>query len=591
MPGPITPYEAQLRFLDEVCFALSNDIHHCVNLKARQLGVSTITWALDLFWLFMHPGLQGALIFDTRDNLDIARQTITEMLDSMPPGFRVPVARHNKNYLLLANGPNKTAGSRLQYMVAGKKKGNSGLGRSRALNFVHASECSSYGDQKALDALVRSLAEENPDRLYIFESTALGFNVFYDMCKDAKEDPSKHYFFIGWWAKDIYRVKRGTKDFDRWWGASPNKTDEEIKKCNEVLDSYGHAIDEEQIAWYRKQSFNKSAATLSEELPWTESEAFVATGSAFFSLQRVTEDIKFLIDNKEKVKFSAYRYNFGSVFTDTKVTPCDSAAEADLRVWEEPRKGARYVIGGDPAYGRSATADRQAISVWRCFADKLIQVAEFATPHPEAIQFAWALAHLAGCYRDCVVNIEINGPGAVVMEEIRHLKQQIAYGRLRGAADDLQITNALDNARWFLFHRPDSPSGGYMFNTRTTDTVKAEVYGSFRDHYNTEALLVRSLPLLDEMRTLVQNEHKIEASGRNKDDRVFAGGLANQAWVKWVRQSMIIAQRTHSREMAKQRQEEGPQSNLVVNHIVTNYFAEKQQEKAEAYRRLMVEGF
>jgi hypothetical protein len=49
-----------------------------------------------------------------------------------------------------------------------------------------------------------------------------------------------------------------------------------------------------------------------------------------------------------------------------------------LRVWEDPAPTGQYVIGCDPAWGRNDWADRSSISVWRCFADKLIQVAEYA---------------------------------------------------------------------------------------------------------------------------------------------------------------------------------------------------------------------
>jgi len=124
-PVPIIPYDAQKRFLDQLFKGLESDVHYFVCLKARQLGISTILLALDIFWLQMFPGLQGALIADTADNKETFRQTITEMLESLPAGYRVKVRSHNRNALVLANG------SRLQYMSAGKSK-NTGLGRSRA---------------------------------------------------------------------------------------------------------------------------------------------------------------------------------------------------------------------------------------------------------------------------------------------------------------------------------------------------------------------------------------------------------------------------------------------------------------------------
>ena len=83
-----TVYEAQRRALECIFAGLANDVHDFKILKSRQLGISTITEALDVFWLGMHEGCQGALIFDTSAHLEKARERrvvmtdITERLDS-----------------------------------------------------------------------------------------------------------------------------------------------------------------------------------------------------------------------------------------------------------------------------------------------------------------------------------------------------------------------------------------------------------------------------------------------------------------------------------------------------------------------------
>lgn len=583
-PGPITPYEAQMRFLNEVCVALDNGQHHITCLKARQLGISTLCWALDIFWLWMHPGLQGALIFDTGENRDIARQTITEMMDSLPAGYKIPVKSHNRTALLLENG------SRLQYMAAGKKKVGSGLGRSRALNFVHASECSSWGDQKGLDSLIRALAEQNPNRLYIFESTALGFNLFYDMVETAKSTPSQRFCFIGWWAKESYALEKGSEEFKRWWDTQPYLSDDERVKTAMVKEMYGYEIRPEQIAWYRKQSFKMSAGTLAEELPWTEMEAFVATGSAFFSLKRVTEDLKLI--GETKVGFSGYAYTLGKTFVETRIQPVTRVEDAELKIWEEPKKGGKYAIGVDGAYGRSADADRSVISVWRCYADKCVQVAEYATPKPEAYQTAWIMAHLAGAYRDCMINVDLLGPGELIMAELKHLKQQMAYGQMRQAAAEMKILDALNNARWFLNHRLDQTGvGSYLYNTKTTQDEKARLYGRYRDGYNLEQIIPRSVGLLSEMTTLVQDGLKIEASGRNKDDRVFGAALAITSWTEWIRPTMIVNNQTFAREMAREKSVQGEEGKQVVNHIVANHFKRKESERRQDALQKLIDGW
>ena len=90
------------------------------------------------------------------------------------------------------------------------------------------------------------------------------------------------------------------------------------------------------------------------------------------------------------VKFAglAARFHFTDDFLQTKL---EVVAEvmAHLRVWEEPDNDAFYSIGADPAYGSSAWADRSAIEVYRCYADRFEQVAEFCTAEITTYKFAW----------------------------------------------------------------------------------------------------------------------------------------------------------------------------------------------------------
>ncbi len=130
-PGPIKLYTAQELALKNLEDGLADGVHFFVWLKARQLGISTLLLLLDMFWLYMHPGLQGAFVCDTAENREIFRETIKQMMSSLPKGFQIPVEKHDRTMLVLANG------SRLQYMSAGTVK-NSGLGRSRGLELPPA---------------------------------------------------------------------------------------------------------------------------------------------------------------------------------------------------------------------------------------------------------------------------------------------------------------------------------------------------------------------------------------------------------------------------------------------------------------------
>ena len=55
----------QTYVMDEIAKGLEEGIHFFVVLKGRQLGITTISLALDLYWHFLNPGLQGTLTTDT----------------------------------------------------------------------------------------------------------------------------------------------------------------------------------------------------------------------------------------------------------------------------------------------------------------------------------------------------------------------------------------------------------------------------------------------------------------------------------------------------------------------------------------------
>ena len=65
----------QTYVMGEIAKGLEEDVHFFTILKGRQLGITTISLALDLYWHFINPGLQGTLTTDTEENRDMFRST------------------------------------------------------------------------------------------------------------------------------------------------------------------------------------------------------------------------------------------------------------------------------------------------------------------------------------------------------------------------------------------------------------------------------------------------------------------------------------------------------------------------------------
>ena len=143
----------QTYVMQEIQKGLDEDVHFFVILKGRQLGITTISLALDLYWQFTHPGWQGTLVADTEENRDMFRSTLGMYMEGLPKEYKIPLVAHNRNQMVLKNR------SRIFYQIAGNK---SRLGQGKAITYLHGTETASWGSEEGLASLVASLAEKNP---------------------------------------------------------------------------------------------------------------------------------------------------------------------------------------------------------------------------------------------------------------------------------------------------------------------------------------------------------------------------------------------------------------------------------------------
>jgi hypothetical protein len=554
----------QRYFFDEVFAALARGIHWIVILKGRQLGISTACLALDLFWAFKFPGMQSTLATDTEDNRESFRTTLDLYMDGLPQRWRQPAKTSNRVHMVFANH------SRIAFQVAGTRK-NVGFGAGKAITMMHATEVGKWGEGTDLESLEASLAETNPHRLYIWESTAYGFNAFQEMWDTAEDAETQAAVFVGWWRNELYALNPDGDDamqkqiYDVYWDGQP--TNEEQKWIDEVRELYDFEITPGQIAWWRWSLAEKMRGDdnqMYEKYPPTAEYAFVMTGSSFFSVQRLTDQIKIVRDRP----FTDNRFVFGPDFEDTEIIDC-KAATSTLRVWQHPVMNGQYVVGADPAWGSSEWADRFAINVSRCWADGVEQVAEFCTEDMNTMQFAWVLLYLAGAYGDpalhanVMINLEINGPGRAVWAEIQSLKT-----RAHLVKHHTNLSRLLQNIQNFLYSRPDALGRSFNYHTQTTNSEKERMLGIMRDHHEYGSLVINSEWCLAEMKNVVRKDGQLGAPGRGKDDRVIAQGLAMLPWNDFIRTRLI--QMGITRE--KQRLEaESPKEVAAAGRTIGNY--------------------
>jgi hypothetical protein len=528
---------AQRHLLEEMRIGYARGIRSFIVLKPRQVGSSTYFAGLDLFWPNFFPDVLGALISDTDENRDMFRMTISQYHKSLPNTLKWPIRRHNRYYLQLANG------SIIQYLVAGTRK-NPNLGQGRAINYAHRTETSSYGDPASLDRSEAAYAEHHPHRLYVDESTAKGYNHYYDMWTQAKHSVSKCPIFISWWMNEANCLSPESSDeiikaaFNVYRGLDLDTTEKKMVDAVKRLHNYD--LSEGQLAWWRfrlNEQYKGSLILFQQEYPSHEAEAFQVTGSEFFSGEKLT--IAFKVMSQEPPP-KCYKYQFGAALTDIKVFEGRPSYDGvrwreppgtHLKIWKEPVPGAVYAMGADPAYGSSDWADRFAVCVLRCWADRVEQVAEYDTASCTPEQFAWVLAHLAAYYVAPVINLEIDGPGIAVHQELQNIRNHrdqlsgFTVGTGRALADVMGLIQP------YLWRRQDSLAGGLAYHTQSSTKEKNRFMGHLQSSFENDRLALHSEPLLDEMKGIVREGDDIKgAKGRAKDDRVIALALAHVAW-------------------------------------------------------------
>ena len=394
--------------------------------------------------------------------------------------------------------------------------------------------------------------------------------MFHDMYVTAKRARTQRAIFCGWWRNELYSADPNSAVYKTYWDGKV--TPEEKEWTKDIRKLYNFEITTRQLAWWRWKLNEgiKDDALMYQEFPPTEDYAFVMTGSSFFSNSKCTDAVK----GARMSDPDCYRYTFGINFHDTEIIKSNPKI-ATLKVWEEPVDTAYYVIGADPAYGSSDWADRFCIQVYRCYADGMDQVAEFATSELNTYQFAWVIAHLAGAYKNSTLNLELNGPGQPVVQELRNLKRQanviasIPETKKQGEA----LVRVLSSMQNYIWRKNDTLGGlSNSIGVITTQATKERMMTYFKDYFERDMLTVKSEELIEEMKTIRREGSSIMAPGRSKDDRVMATAMATMAWAEQVQPQLILRRITRDNSRDPDPNGNGP-AGQAVGRNVKDYLA------------------
>ena len=314
-------------------------------LKARQMGFSTLTEAL-VFQRTATQELVNSFIVTHQDDATTQLFNMFKLFyEKLPNQIKPMLKKSNAKELVFENptrdDAEKERNPGLKSGVRCATAGGRGIGRSMTLQNVHASEFAFWpGDKKATLAGLMQAVPALPGTMVIVESTANGFDEFKDLW-DAAESGESDFIpvFFAWFEMPEYRMKvpEGT-EFDA----------DELK----VKEQFG--LDDEQLYWRRWCIKNNCSGDLNlfhQEYPATPDEAFIASGTPYFDNSVIIELRNATKDLPCKVGEFVYKRLYDPetervTLTDIKWQDKEDGA---VRIFEDPKPGYPYVLGGDTA--------------------------------------------------------------------------------------------------------------------------------------------------------------------------------------------------------------------------------------------------
>ena len=387
-------------------------------LKARQVGGSTYIQGKFICRIIKNKNRIALVVAHRDDSTNAIFEKAKFMNNNLPPNIKPLQQASNARELIFDKPPHyKGKQEGLNSRIKVQTAGSEGIGRSDTHYYVHLSEFAFYSGnpRKSLTGILKSVPRK-VGTIVAIESTANGMNDFKDLWDKAEAGKSQWVpLFFAWFDSPEYQIPV-TENEEKEIRQSMDESKDHLKDCSclpcylrNIYEIYNLTI--EQIAWYMWSLDNDCDGDrnlMKQECPTFPAEAFLSTGrpvfdneKAFIRIEQLKKQYKekpptrgsFLFEwndpeAKDKIKDSSIRFvkGFGDFIT----------------IYEEPKAGHPYVIGGDT---KGEGSDLFAGTVIDNSNGKRV-----ATLHSDLSPDAYA--HLMYClgryYNNALISIEIN---------------------------------------------------------------------------------------------------------------------------------------------------------------------------------------
>jgi len=467
---------------------------YIIILKARQLGFSTATEAIFFHELHFAPNRLAMIVSYDDDSATTINDMSDRFYQYLPQEIK-PARRSSRGKGILfenpAFDPSKPVSTAnhpgLQSKFLVETARNLNAGSSYTINYLHLSELAKWaGDPKVvLTSLLQSVPKHGG--IVVIESTAKGFNAFRELWRAAENGESGYIpIFVAWHEHREYRLPSDGTPL----------TSEEAE-----LAALYH-LDREQIQWRRwciATNCLGSADIFRQEYPSNPEEAFLTTGSPVYDNAKVLARLEAIRRRKPLTGRLVYEMTPEGGIDDASIRFVEDE-NGPLRLYELPREGEPYVIGGDTAEGGidwSAASVRNNLT-W--------QQAATWRGHTDTDLYAKQMYCLGRAYNDALIGVEINFDSHPI-KELTRLGYPHLYVRQKM---DTITERTVDNFGW----RTTSTTRPLLIDAHIT--LAREQIDTFNDPVT-----------LQEMLTFVRDElGRPAALDGEHDDTVFADAIA-----------------------------------------------------------------
>lgn len=336
--------------------------YHIVIHKSRQQGITTVCLKLEQWLQTVRDKINILHVMPTEDEArELCQLKAQPLFEATHPTLLAKIRPSGLHFDFVSQPvTNKPLGGRLAFMSAGTK----GSARGRTFQVLIQDEYAAYQNPYVHEAgILPAMEKASFPTLRVVIFTAQGMNHAYDLVKAAKQtDSDWDFLFLPWYIMPQYEMEPTGKYKDL---TDLDEYEKFLLEEFEKNDVPPH-LWARKLTWYSYTLRNvakNDQKYMFESYPTTSEESFQSTGSPIFDSVKLYSWM-----DKPFKRYDAFEVNGKTEFQETP--------EGSFRVFQEPQRGHRYVIGVDQSDG-GENGDNSAVRVFDILPGKVRAVAVY----------------------------------------------------------------------------------------------------------------------------------------------------------------------------------------------------------------------